>query len=155
MKLKFVSLCNLQTCSFHLYLNMCNHKILLLLWISHNRYFYPKTEYIHCGATLINLQYAVCALHCFRAFATDFEKIKETAGLPSSTKPLDLLIVVAGAYYARKYQPNSEPEYEFQVSITFNDTIQHKNCITYIKISFIDDISTFSTNKPCTVCAPL
>ena len=62
----------------------------------------------------------MCALHCVRAFATDFEKIKETGGLPSSTKPLDLLIVVAGAYYARKYKPNSDsaPQYELQVSIT-------------------------------------
>ena len=50
----------------------------------------------------------------------NFEKIKEVGGFPSSTKPLDLFIVVAGAYYSRNYIPNSdsEPEYQFQVSIT-------------------------------------
>ena len=74
-----------------------------------------------CGATLITLQYAVCALHCVDMFAANnFEASKETYGFPSSTKPLDPFIVVAGAYYNRNYTPNpdSEPEYQFQVSIT-------------------------------------
>ena len=49
--------------------------------------------------------------------ANTFEDFKEKLGFPSSTKPLDPFIVVAGAYYNRNYIPNSdsEPEYQFQV----------------------------------------
>ena len=45
--------------------------------------------------------------------------MKETHGLSSSTKPLDLLIIVAGAYYSRNYTliSDSELEYKFQVSM--------------------------------------
>ena len=48
--------------------------------------------------------------------------MKEKYGLSSSTKPLDILIIVAGAYYSRNYTLNSdsEPEYKFQVSMKLN-----------------------------------
>ena len=97
---------------------MFKHNTLLLPWISHNLYWYA-TERIWCGATLINSKYAVSAFHCIRGIANNFGEMKEKYGLSSSTKPLDLLIIVAGAYYSRNYTLNSdsEPEYKFQVSM--------------------------------------
>ena len=59
------------------------------------------------------------AFHCIRQIANNFGEMKEKYGLSSSTKPLDILIIVAGAYYSRNYTLNSdsEPEYKFQVSM--------------------------------------
>ena len=97
---------------------MCKHNILLLPWISNNLYWYA-TERIWCGATLINSKYAVSAFHCIRGIANNFGEMKEKYGLSSPTKPLDLLIIVAGAYYSRNYTliSDSEQEYKFQVSM--------------------------------------
>ena len=81
--------------------------------------FVLVTERIWCGATLINSRYAVSAFHCIRGIANNFGEMKEKYGLSSSTKPLDLLIIVAGAYYSRNYTliSDSELEYKFQVSM--------------------------------------
>ena len=73
----------------------------------------------NCGATLISSKHAVSAYHCFYGFFQNWELYKAYLGYPSSTKPLDIFIVVAGAYYSRDYILNSttESKYEFQVSI--------------------------------------
>ena len=73
----------------------------------------------NCGATLISSKHAVSAYHCFYFFYLDWESTKATLGYPSSTKPLDIFIVVAGAYYSRNFtlHSNTESKYEFQVSI--------------------------------------
>jgi hypothetical protein len=59
----------------------------------------------------------VSAFHCIRGIANNFGEMKEKYGLSSSTKPLDLLIIVAGAYYSRNYTVNSDSDYKFQVSM--------------------------------------
>ena len=78
-----------------------------------------KGEIHNCGATLISSKHAVSAYHCFAPSYRDWEKEKVEHGYPSSTKPLDIFIVVAGAYYSRNYILNSTTasKYEFQVSI--------------------------------------
>ena len=85
-----------------------------------------------CGATLISSQYAVTALHCIPILTNAFEKLKKV--LPSGTKPADILVVVAGAYFSRNYTLNSDskPEYKSQVSklevyVTNHDSIHYTN----------------------------
>ena len=72
------------------------------------------------------------ALHCIPILTNAFEKLKKV--LPSGTKPADILVVVAGAYFSRNYTLNSDskPEYKSQVSklevyVTNHDSIHYTN----------------------------
>ena len=58
----------------------------------------------HCGATLVSPRHAVSAYHCFTSL------IEEIKGVGKTINPLDIMTVVAGAYYSRSVEKNSTTE---------------------------------------------
>ena len=70
----------------------------------------------YCGASLITLNYAVTAYHCF-SWIKDIENGHTKAKgkvWPEDKEILDFITVVAGSYF--RYEKDSPTEFEIQVT---------------------------------------